>query len=246
MPEIQSDLARELDFPELDAWREPFEAIKKKIQRAPVVSDRLKKLKKAGADPLKILAGLAFVVSNEQDKSITRFFKSRQRHFVVLANRLRRDSDEIKNTLLNPYNSSRVMKILFFPEIFTDFVGPEELQKISSAVSNRMELILGMLEMEANTFGRLKRKYQSLRRTDYLRGLLRYVKESTGQFQDEIMADLLQAAHEALDMDVRFSAWQLRKLRQRKLPDVIRKRGKSTLLDPFEISRLGKLDKLEG
>jgi hypothetical protein len=47
--------------------------------------------------------------------------------------------------------------------------------------------------------------------------LLEYVKIKTGSYHDEWMANLLQAAHDALGKKANFSAESLRKLRQRKI-----------------------------
>jgi hypothetical protein len=61
--------------------------------------------------------------------------------------------------------------------------------------------------------------------------ILRHVKETTGEFHDELMADLLQGAYDALGARESFSAEKLRKLRQRKLPEIVRKRKVYSGLD---------------
>jgi hypothetical protein len=104
-----------------------------------------------------------------------------------------------------------------------------------------------LLRAEARRFGALRKKYQPLHHDAYLGLLLKYVKESTGKPHDDEMADLLQAAHDALGAKAIFTAEMLSKVRQRRFPDLVRKRKQPVFSDDWLGLMLGtppsKLDK---
>lgn len=229
-------------------WQQKFEARQRKIRQAPNVQNELGTLAERGANEAKVLGLLALVVLEDAEFTVE-FLKSRQKQLTSLADKFERISEEVTAAFSNPFNSSAFVGFGYLREIVNEFPSKEDLERNSTAARNRIAPILKLLRAEAKEFGRMARIYSPLKRDHALGRLLRHVKESTGQFHDDNMANLLQAAHDALGVDATFSAEQLRKMRMRNFPSLVRNRSKSWfavdtsgMLRPF----LSELDKTEG
>ena len=208
--------------------RQEFEARKRKILRAPGVEAGLDALKRAGADTDKVLRGIALVASGHSLKAA---LKSSQRRLDAMANKLERVSAEAASTLSNPVNCSGFFKWILIPGLPEEWSGVEERKRQSNSAIMQIKPIINLLRVEAKHFGTLHKKHDLIRTVVVMGDLLAYVKESTGEFHDERMADLLQAAHDELGLKANFSAPMLRKKRQRALPYLVRKRKANSVLD---------------
>ena len=208
--------------PDYQDWKEGYEARKRSILAATIVRQHLDVLSQAGADASKVLSLLGLIVPASTD-TLTSFFAKKQRELTALANKAEQLSNKASGAIADPTNSSGFWKACLFPA-YEEFRGTEHLTEISKAANQRMKPIIDLLRAEAKQFGALRRNYEQLMSTLYLSRLLGYVKESTGQFHEELMADLLQAAHNAVGIDESFSGVQLRKLRQRRMPYLVRTR----------------------
>jgi hypothetical protein len=217
-----------LDEADWREWNEISRARQTKIQLAPNVQHELDTLARDGANAAKVLALLSLVVPGD-NKSCIELFKSRKEKLTSLADKVERISKEVENALSDPFNSSAFVSCISFPELGREFPRPEDRKRISSAASKRIKPILNLLRAEAKQFSGMSRIYSRFKRDGVLESLLRYIKESTGQFHDETMASLLQAAHDELRVDATFSAEQLRILRRRNFPTLTRKRKKLNL-----------------
>jgi hypothetical protein len=228
------------------AWQANFEATKRNVLRAPIVAQRLDTLRKAGADADKVLALLCFVATDDSE-TITRTFESQQRKLTKLADKLEHISAEIGAVLSNPFNYSEFWINVLSQQMPPEYLNNDKLAGLRTAPGNRTKPLLKLLRAEARRFGALRKKYRPLHHDAYLGLLLKYVKESTGKPHDDEMADLLQAAHDALGVQAEFTAEGLRKLRQRKFPDLVQKREQSAPSDDWLGLMLGtppsKLDK---
>lgn len=228
------------------AWQEEFEARKREIRRFPAVHTLLDTLKRAGADVDKILSGLALVATDHAD-AIKAMLKSRERHLSALAHKLEHVSTMAGDAIADPLNSSSFFSALMIPYSSEKVLGVKELQILSNHARRRVKPILDLLRAEARQFGRFSRNYDKIMTIAFMGGLLSYVKESTGQFHDQHMADLLQAAHDAQGIKASFTAEKLRKVRLRNLPHLVRKRkmlrGLEELYGTFSGVPLGQLDK---
>jgi hypothetical protein len=100
----------------------------------------------------------------------------------------------------------------------------------ATAFCKRLRVIVNFLRAEAAVFRTLGSDYENSVQIDRLGQVLRYVKNSTGKPHDETMADLLQATYVVLGVEEEFSAPKLRKLRQRKFPDIVHPRTKTPVL----------------
>lgn len=211
-------------------WQQRFEAKQRKIRSAPNVQNELNRLAKDGADAAKVLWLVALLVPDD-DRSRIEFLKSRQQRLTALANKFERISEEVAAAFSNPLNSSAFVAFGHFREIVEDFPREADLKTISTAARKRTMPLLKGLRAEARAFGRMAGIYSRFKRDEVLGILLRYVKESTGQFHDETLASLLQTAHDELGVEATFGAEQLRILRRRNFPELTRKRKKDSLLD---------------
>jgi len=236
------------DDAEFQEWQQRFEAKQRRIRLAPNVQNELDRLAQDGADAAKILGLVALLVPDD-DRSRIEFLKSRQQRLTALANKFERLSEEVAAALSNPLNSPAFVAFGHFREIVEDFPREADLKIISTAARRRTMPILKGLRAKARAFGRMAGIYSRFKR-DYVLGiLLRYVKESTGQFRDGTLASLLQAAHDELEVEATFGAEQLRILRRRNFPGLIRKRKKDSFLDnplwgmlvisPLELDKTG-------
>jgi hypothetical protein len=238
-------------------WNNSFESKKQKILDAPAVRLNLAVLERAGASPDKILTLLALSV-NEGQETLRALIENKQRLFNSLADELKRISTEIETAFSDPFNFSGAFEALLVPYSEDRFMNKERLAKVSSAARQRIKPILALLQSEARTLGRLRKNLGRIRTVVYMGRFVQYVKESTGNFHDEEIANLLQSAHDALGVEATFSAESLRVTRRRLLPHLIKKRAQYGLAAlyknlPLEEkpSRMGlsppeELDKTEG
>jgi ParB-like chromosome segregation protein Spo0J len=228
----QNEKAASVDNADQD-WeelRQEFEARKREILRAPGVEVGLDALKRAGADADRVLSGIALVASDHSE-TLKAALKSSQRRLSDMAKKLEQVSTEAANTLSSPLSSSGFFKWILIPGLPEDWSSAEEQKHLSDSAIMRVKPIVKLLRAEAKQFGTLHKNHDRIRTVVFMGGLLAYVKESTGEFHDECMADLLQAAHDELGLKAKFSAPVLRKLRQRALPYLIRKRKANSDLD---------------
>ena len=206
-------------------WQRDIESRKQKILKAPAVSAKLKALQDAGADADKLLLVLAMAPSQNYEE-IRRAAQERKRAIGRLAERIERASSELDQTFSNPLNFSSAWSALLFSFAFTEFPDTEKLTQLPSGLTARMRRFASALRDEERQFGRLIGLHPRLIDQDYLGRIVRYIKESTGGFQDELLADLLQAAHDTLGSKKQFSAESLKKFRQRHARSLVRTRKK--------------------
>ncbi len=239
------------DYSGDQGWKRAIEDRKRTIQcaiRGLAYQQDLDALGQVGADADKILLALAFAVPDRaKTKTLKEMLKARQRRLSALADRLESLSDDVRNVIADPLNSNFYWAVLA-PSESEELIATEKLESFSNSSRKRIRPILDFLRGEARECGALHRYYDRIMSTKYMGGLLQYVKDSTGEFQDERVANLLQAAHEALGEDASFTAEKLRKLRQRRFPSLVRKRRIPTLYDrlPFLVRPLSELDNSGG
>jgi hypothetical protein len=221
-----------------------YEDKMQKIWSSPMVPQLLDDLSEAGADPDTILFGLV-IFAPDAVASFKKQFKGAHQRLSNLADRFERVSNEVEALVSDPLSHSLFWKAILF-ESNPDFAATEKRCGGASLLCKRLRVIVNFLRAEAKEFQTMGRDYEHFRQIDGLGPVLKYVKNATGQFHDERMADLLQAAHDALGVKANFSAEQLRKLRQRKFPDVVRKRRISPLYGTFLTMPLRELDKSGG
>lgn len=227
MPEQGGDtVPKNEDDADYKEWQQEIESKKQKILKAPAVALKLSALREAGADADKVLHGLALLVS-ENTSEISKFINQRRRALKRLAERLESASSELEQIFSNSLNFSSVWKAFLFPFAITEFPDTEQLKQLPIGLSARMRTFASALRGEERILGRLTRLHPRLTDNYFLAGVMSYIKESTGNFHDELFADLLQAAHDTFGSNKQFSAESLKKFRQRHASSLIRSRGKS-------------------
>ena len=204
-------------------WLLDFAERRERIAAFPNVGKRLDELRDSGADPVMVLTGLAMIYPGA-GPSTKRQFKAARKRLLDLANRLEKVAKEVELTVSDPLIYSEVWKILCI-EYGTDFTHAEKTAAGARYYCKWLTIFVNFFRGEAEAFREMGRAYDA-RRDNGIVPVLRYVKESTGKFHDDCMADLLQATHDAFGVDAKFSAEALRKLRQRKSPELVKKRKK--------------------
>jgi hypothetical protein len=221
---------------------------KQKIAAFPNVRYRLDELQKAGADPEFVLIGLVLIFPAAVP-STKRLLKERRTRLIRLADRLERMAQEVERIVSDPLMHSLFWRTMLL-ENGADFTATEKRCWGARKFCNSFKVFINFFRTESKAFQEMARTYEDARTNDGIVPVLKYVKQSTGKFHDDCMADLLQAAHDAFGVEATFSAEMLRKLRQRKSPELIRKRNVHTGLEglfgsDFLGMPLGDLDKTE-
>jgi hypothetical protein len=228
----------------LIAWLLEFAEKRRKIEAFPNVRKCLDELRQAGADPDMVLTGIVLIYPGAV-ASTKRQFKALSARLTNLADRLERIYQEVEAVVSDPLTHSVFWRSILL-EKDMNLTATEKRRGGARYLCNTFRVFVNFFRAEAKAFRELGRLYETTRTSDGLGPVLRYVKQSTGQFHDGCMADLLQAAHDALGVKANFSAEQLRKLRQRKFPDLIRKQILPEFADEFLGMPLGGLDKSGG
>jgi hypothetical protein len=214
--------------PDYLEWKRDIESRRQKILRAPAVVTNLKKLSAAGADEDKLLLGLAMAPS-EDFSEIHRYIQDKKMALKRLAEHLESASSEMDRAFSSPLNFSIGWKALLLPFAATGFPNVEKLKQLPAGLTAAMRRFASALRVEERNLGRLIRLHPRLTDNDYLARIVSYIKESTGRFHDELLADLLQAAHDTLGSEKQFSAESLKKFRQRHARSLVRTRESPTL-----------------
>ena len=194
-----------------------------KIKSSPMVPQILEDLRQAGADPQVILLGL-IKFSPDGVPRFKKQFRDSARRLTNLAARYERISSEVEAFMTDPLSHSLFWKALLFELKNPDFTPMEKRCGGARVFCNRLRVVTNFLRAEAGVYRTMARDYEGFCEAEGLGPVLKYVKNATGHFHDDKMADLLQAAHDALGVDAIFSAEKLRKLRQRKFREVVKTR----------------------
>ena len=212
-------------------WLDGMVTRQDELRSFPGVQKNLDELKEAGADPEMVLCGL-MLLSPKAAGSYKKQFAEAHKRLSTLASRFERISKEVEALVSDPLSQSAFWKALLF-EPNPDFTLMERRCGGATIFCKRLKVIVNFLRAEAKVFRTLGSDYERFAQIDRLGPVLRYVKNSTGEFHDDEMADLLQAAHDALGVQAEFTAEGLRKLRQRKFPDLVQKREQSAPSDEW-------------
>jgi hypothetical protein len=215
----------------LAKWAKDFIERKKKIEAFPKVCCCLAELQNAGADPQTLLSLLTMIFPGAVPKTKKQFKALRER-LTSLANRLESLAKEVEAVTSDPLNHSGFYRTLLL-EQNKDFSATEKTIGGARYLCNSFKVFVNYFRAEAKAFQELASTYKDARMSEGIVPVLKYVKQSTGEFHDECVANLLQAAHDAFNVKATFSGPILRKLRQRKSPEMVRKRRAPSYLEHF-------------
>lgn len=190
-----------------------------RVLQAPKVLTNLRTLERDGANLSMILRLLVLSVKNN--------FPDVKDLLNANRNRLTRLSKQLENL-------SRDLKAAFSdPTIFSDFWFPilfntgdeipdlDRLKTLPNGICFEMGKFSKALHVEERKLAKLVQIHHPKLETWTLAALARHVHESTDGNHDELLADLLQAAHQTLGSRKRFSGPSFRKFRQRNAPETI-------------------------
>jgi hypothetical protein len=191
-----------------------------KILSYPIVRQRIEELSRAGADPLTLLMQTALNCP-PNDKANIRFFTRLQARLTKLADDLERVYKRVDSTVSDPLTYSLVWRA-FLIDHSLDFAKADKRFNTALHCSNRCKVFVNFFRAEAEAVAAMHREYKRAQKIGGIGPIIRHVKQSTGQFHDECVADILQGAYDALGVKGSFSAGKLKKLRQRHYRELLR------------------------
>jgi hypothetical protein len=153
------------------------------------------------------------------------FFKRRAQALRAIAHSLERDASTLVDVYSTPLNFAELWPGLTFPGDRQEVRTSDELKAIPKALIANMRAFAKTLDEEASRFGKCSRLSGRAADDFYVGELLRHVFKMTGKYHEEVLADLLQFVHGKLGSDREFSSEQLKKVRQRRLRDLIQTRN---------------------
>jgi len=192
------------------------------ILQAPAVIVNLNRLEQAGSNKGEILELLALCASNENGAIIERMRK-KARQLVRLSQTLEQLATQVEDAFADSFTFSEVWAafLLTPQDKFPDIDG---LKRFAHPAVTQMRKLSKALYREDRKLRKLSALYPNFIANQFLSALLQRVQRDTGNFHDEPMADLLQAAHQALGSTKEFSGEGLRKFRQRHARSLLRSR----------------------
>lgn len=202
------------------AWQEEFEARRRKVQSATAVQTNLDTLKRAGAETDRVLQ-LLVLSAQPKPGPIIRDVNRQQRRLQRLADRLDQVAVELQSVFSDPRTSSAFWSAFMFAEDLDITVG--ELTGRFDArliLRNRTAELMQQCSQSARPEEReltviLKAAKKWAEADACIVALIEHIYTRTGKFYDDLLAALLQSAHDALNSPRKFSAEALRKFRQR-------------------------------
>ncbi len=199
--------------------RSSWQRLKQTVLQFPGVRKWLVSFQLAGADTDRIIE---LLVLSAQGKAaeIRRRVNRQRRRLKLLADRLEAISVDLKNTISDPET---------FPQAWLEWLTVEDGKAtgdVAQAFDARLRAVMDTVEhlQQSSRTLRLEERQLAavLKFSEKYAGpdaciasLVEYIYTTTGTFHDEMLANLLQAAHDALNSSRRFSAEMLRKFRQR-------------------------------
>jgi hypothetical protein len=207
---------------------DPFTDFYTRLQEFPVVKKRLDELQHdafiashdlPGADPYTVVVGI-YCVCNA--KAYPRLQLERiEKRFTKLTKRLEKISLEVQETVLNPPPDLWLWRLRLLKGNFDNTVFDERHTAAEQAI-RALKALAGDLHADADSvksIQRRSREYGTLSWHEELCHLFKYVKRTTGQYREEHVADLLQAACNMLDIETSpdkvFTGEQLKQIRLR-------------------------------
>jgi hypothetical protein len=203
-------------------WELRIKVAEQTILQAPAVIANLSHLDQAGADKAKILRLLALNAKHE-DGTLIESMRKRARQLLRLSQTLEQLATQVEETFADSFTFSAVWADFLLPtgDKFPDIDG---LKKFPNPAVTQMRKLSKALYWEDRKLRKLSTIYPNFIANWGLSALLHSVQKDTGNFHDERLADLLQAAHQALGSTKEFSGEGLRKFRQRHARSLIRSR----------------------
>jgi hypothetical protein len=195
----------------------------RRIEAAPKVCEYLGRLEEDGCDASQVLGFLEWIVQLDLTETL--------RHLLLVEEELLKRSIDLHVAMLDaavlllrlgPISPEMARSAVLLPELTVEAESQEQFKARVEAAHEQSLCLRGILDEEFGKVQKFRMVLSEHGRARALEKLLIYVKESTGKYHDDWIADLLQAAHDALGKTANFSAEGLRKLRQRKLRQIVR------------------------
>jgi hypothetical protein len=207
-----------------EEWQKRFEEDKARLLQNSFFAGSLKTLSDSGADQEMVISLLYYTLPVKGGKSGIPFFKRKAQTLRAIAHRLERDASELEDVYSTLLNFADLWPGLTFPGDRQEVRTSDELKAIPKALIANMRAFAKTLDEEASSFGKCSRLSGRAANDFFVGKLLRYVFETTGKYHEGVLADLLQFVHGELGSDREFSGEQLKKIRQRRLKDLIQTR----------------------
>jgi len=215
--------ARELGWEdEYKQFNRNFDALKKAIARVPGMERDLFAIAKGNSERRDtILERLAHIV-RDLPQGWRDSLKKSQDGYKDAAKKLRPAVKAIEKIVHDPGCRIELWLLLLNPGV-TVTINEEQDARVKSRVLYMLRTMRAYEEYAlamAKELGRYSRSQVQLRRRRDVSVLIRYVRQITDRNCDEEIARLLTDAHFAVGSTKKFSAAQIKKLRQRHIPEI--------------------------
>lgn len=207
---------------EYQQFNRAFDALKEAIARVHGIERDLFAIAKGDREFRDtILECLARIV-RDIPQSWRESLKGEQDDFRNAANKLRLAVKSVERTLRYPDGLGELWLLILNPGVTVEIDKAKKAQ-VRSQVLHMVRLMRAYEEYAlamAKQLGRFSRSQVQLSRRRDIGVLVKYVRQKTGRNYDEEIARLLTDAHVAVGSKKKFSSDQVKKLRQRHLPEI--------------------------
>lgn len=207
---------------EYEQFNRNFDALKKAIARVPGIERDLFAIAKGDSECRDtILERLAHTV-RDLPEGWRQSLKREQDEYRNAANKLRLAVKSVERTLRYPDGLGELWLLILNPGV-TVTIDKAQGARVRSQVLRMVRLMRAYEDYAlamAKQFGRFSRSQVQLNRRRDIVVLMKYVRLKTGRNCDEEIARLLTDAHVAVGSKKKFSADQVKKLRQRHVPQI--------------------------
>jgi hypothetical protein len=194
-------------------------AVELTILSAPAVTSKLSELQAMGADRATVLRLLA--LHSSSDKDMLTSIRDIGRKHLRLSRQLEDLASQLEKMFANPLAFSTVWAAFLLP---TDdpFPDTDAYKGLPNRLTRQIREFAKALYWEDRKLRKLASIYPGFMSNWGLSALQSVVVKGTGNFHDDLLADLLDAAHQAVGSPAEFTGEGLRKFRQRHARTLIR------------------------
>jgi hypothetical protein len=225
MPENGPSAPLADNFPDSrSAFERELKSQETRVREAPKVRANLETLEAFGADPNTVLRLLVLSVKRNMP-DFKDELKESMRRLKRLSNQLKDVSRDLESAFSDPLIFAEFWVPILFPS-GGELPDTDWLKTVPNEIVAEMHRFSKGLCREERKLAKLAKMHHRKQVNRPLAALVMHVRESTNGNHDELLAELLQTAHQELKSSEEFSGPQIRKFRQRHVSETVTPRKK--------------------